>query len=169
MFWRVILSKIFLQKYSYNLSWLLLQKRTIEAGTTTACYFASLYTEASAILAKKVAELGQRAFIGKINMNTQRSDGYYESTEKSIKDTMAFIESVEQIGVNTFIFYFQYIVRRENNFRIFYRWKFLHHNYMKYIYCISQIVVESACETNYYTKICIELQHGINARVSKDC
>ncbi|CAL1685490.1 unnamed protein product [Lasius platythorax] len=73
-------------------------KRTIEAGSTTACYFASLYTEASAILAEKVAELGQRAFIGKINMNAPRNDGYYESTEKSIKDTMAFLESVEQIG-----------------------------------------------------------------------
>ncbi|XP_070161911.1 guanine deaminase isoform X2 [Polyergus mexicanus] len=73
-------------------------KRTIEVGTTTACYFASLYIEASAILAKKVAELGQRAFIGKVNMNAPRNDGYYESTEKSIKDTTAFVESVEQIG-----------------------------------------------------------------------
>ncbi|XP_029674307.1 guanine deaminase-like [Formica exsecta] len=73
-------------------------KRTIEVGTTTACYFASLYIEASVILAKKVVELGQRAFIGKVNMNAPRNDGYYESTEKSIKDTIAFVESVEQIG-----------------------------------------------------------------------
>ncbi|XP_050451815.1 guanine deaminase [Cataglyphis hispanica] len=73
-------------------------KRTIEAGTTTACYFASLYAEASMILAEKVAELGQRAFIGKINMNIPRNDEYYESTEKSIKDTIAFVESVERIG-----------------------------------------------------------------------
>lgn len=84
---------------------MLLQKRTIEAGSTTACYFASLYTEASAILAEKVAELGQRAFIGKINMNAPRNDGYYESTEKSIKDTMAFLESVEQIGVNANLYF----------------------------------------------------------------
>ncbi|KAM0726494.1 Guanine deaminase [Formica fusca] len=73
-------------------------KRTIEVGTTTACYFASLYIEACVILAKKVVELGQRAFIGKVNMNAPRNDGYYESTEKSIKDTIAFVESVEQIG-----------------------------------------------------------------------
>ncbi|XP_072746241.1 guanine deaminase isoform X2 [Anoplolepis gracilipes] len=73
-------------------------KRTIESGTTTACYFASLYTEASGILVEQAAELGQRAFIGKINMNAPRNDGYYESTENSIKDTMAFIESIERTG-----------------------------------------------------------------------
>jgi guanine deaminase len=78
-----------------------LQKRTIESGTTTACYFASLYSETSTILAEKAAELGQRAFVGKVNMNIPRDDGYWESTEKSIKDTMTFIESIERIGVNT--------------------------------------------------------------------
>ncbi|XP_011693826.1 PREDICTED: guanine deaminase-like [Wasmannia auropunctata] len=73
-------------------------KRTIEMGTTTACYFASLYAEASVILAEKTAKLGQRAFIGKVNMNAPRDDGYCESTEKSIKNTLAFIKSIEQIG-----------------------------------------------------------------------
>ncbi|XP_025075568.1 guanine deaminase-like [Pogonomyrmex barbatus] len=73
-------------------------KRTIGMGTTTACYFASLYAEASMILAEKAAELGQRAFIGKVNMNTPRDDGYCESTEKSVKDTLAFIKSIERIG-----------------------------------------------------------------------
>jgi len=70
-------------------------------GTTTACYFASLYAEASTILAEKAAKVGQRAFIGKINMNTPRKDGYCESTEKSIENTVAFIKSIEQIGVNS--------------------------------------------------------------------
>lgn len=78
-----------------------MQKRTIQTGTTTACYFASLYSEASVILAKKAAKIGQRAFIGKVNMNASRKDGYFESTEKSIENTMAFIEAIEQIGVNT--------------------------------------------------------------------
>ncbi|XP_011693824.1 PREDICTED: guanine deaminase-like isoform X2 [Wasmannia auropunctata] len=72
-------------------------KRTIEMGTTTACYFASLYTKASVILAKKTVELGQRAFIGKVNMSTPRDDEYYESVQESIKNTQAFIESIEQI------------------------------------------------------------------------
>lgn len=38
-------------------------------------------------------------------MNTPRDDGYYESTEKSIKATVAFIKSVEQIGVNAVSFF----------------------------------------------------------------
>jgi len=69
-------------------------------GTTTACYSASLYAETSTILAQKCSDLGQRAFIGKINMNAPRVDRYYESTEKSIETTKTFIEAVEKIGVN---------------------------------------------------------------------
>lgn len=72
--------------------------RTIATGTTTACYFASLYSQASVQFARRAAELGQRAFIGKVNMNIPREDGYYESTEKSIKDTVAFVDAVEKIG-----------------------------------------------------------------------
>jgi len=96
-------------KYPYNFSlysmYVLLQKRTLGTGTTTACYFASLYTKASTILAEKTAQLGQRAFIGKVNMNVPRDDGYYESTEKSIENTIAFINSIEQIGVNTNLYF----------------------------------------------------------------
>jgi len=69
-------------------------------GTTTACYSASLYAETSTILAQKCSELGQRAFIGKINMNARRDDGYYETTELSVENTKRFIEAVEKIGVN---------------------------------------------------------------------
>ncbi|KYN06027.1 PREDICTED: guanine deaminase [Cyphomyrmex costatus] len=73
-------------------------KRTIKMGTTTACYFASLYADACAILAQKTAKLGQRAFIGKVNMNTPRDDGYYENTLTSVIDTIGFIKSIEIIG-----------------------------------------------------------------------
>ncbi|XP_025269126.1 guanine deaminase [Camponotus floridanus] len=73
-------------------------KRTIQTGTTTACYFASLYTEASAILGQKCSQFGQRAFIGKVNMNDPRDDGYYETTEKSIETTKAFIEAIDKIA-----------------------------------------------------------------------
>ncbi|XP_039302579.1 guanine deaminase [Solenopsis invicta] len=69
-------------------------KRTISMGTTTACYFASLYTDATVLLVDKIGKLGQRAFVGKVNMNVPRDDGYYESTEKSIKDTTALINHV---------------------------------------------------------------------------
>ncbi|XP_011262743.2 guanine deaminase [Camponotus floridanus] len=73
-------------------------KRSLQTGTTTACYFSCLYTEASVILAEKCSQFGQRAFVGKVNMNVPRDDGYYESTDKSIESTLAFIKAVEQIG-----------------------------------------------------------------------
>lgn len=69
-------------------------KRTLAMGTTTACYFASLYRKASMILAQSVAHYGQRAFIGKVNMNVQRNDGYYESTAESIKNTVEFVNDI---------------------------------------------------------------------------
>jgi len=87
-----------------------LQKRTIQTGTTTACYFASLYTEASAILAQKCSQFGQRAFIGKVNMNDPREDGYYETTEKSIETTKAFIEDIDKIGVNANLYFISCIL-----------------------------------------------------------
>ncbi|KAK2589021.1 hypothetical protein KPH14_001864 [Odynerus spinipes] len=73
-------------------------KRTLAMGTTTACYFASLYTKASMILARAAAHFGQRAFIGKVNMNVHRTDGYCESTAESIKNTIEFINDILNLG-----------------------------------------------------------------------
>ncbi|XP_051170296.1 guanine deaminase [Leptopilina boulardi] len=72
-------------------------KRTLTMGTTTVCYFASLYKEASLILAQKAVKYGQRAFIGKLNMNVPRNDGYCETTKDSIADTIKFISDVEKL------------------------------------------------------------------------
>lgn len=69
-------------------------------GTTTACYFASLYGKASMELARSVAHLGQRAFIGKVNMNSHRDDGYYENTAESIKNTIQFINDILNLDVS---------------------------------------------------------------------
>nr|XP_012135079.1 PREDICTED: guanine deaminase isoform X2 [Megachile rotundata] len=73
-------------------------EQTIMQGTTTACYFASLYTKASVILGQQVIKLGQRALIGKISMNENRSDGYYENTEDSIKNINKFIEEINKLN-----------------------------------------------------------------------
>lgn len=69
-------------------------------GTTTACYFASLYGKASLILAEKAVLYGQRSLIGKVNMNSCQEDGYYESLENSIKETELFVENIQNIGVS---------------------------------------------------------------------
>ena len=68
-------------------------------GTTTACYFSSLYGESSLILAKKAAKHGQRALVGKVNMNNSSTGDYWETTENSIKNTKEFISGVQNIDV----------------------------------------------------------------------
>ncbi|XP_012280211.1 guanine deaminase [Orussus abietinus] len=73
-------------------------KRTISVGTTTACYFASLYGESSKILGQKAAQYGQRAFIGKVNMNNPHENGYFESTTESVSKTLEFIQAINEIG-----------------------------------------------------------------------
>ncbi|KAG7206141.1 hypothetical protein KM043_003533 [Ampulex compressa] len=73
-------------------------RRTINAGTTTACYFASLYAKASVILAQKAVEFGQRCLVGKISMNAARSDQYYENSEDSMRNIKEFINSILDIN-----------------------------------------------------------------------
>ncbi|XP_076292507.1 guanine deaminase isoform X2 [Lasioglossum baleicum] len=73
-------------------------KHTVALGTTTACYFASLYANASLILGKKAAKTGQRALIGKINMNSKRDDGYYETTQESIANLTKFIDDIIKLN-----------------------------------------------------------------------
>ncbi|XP_076548777.1 guanine deaminase isoform X1 [Osmia lignaria lignaria] len=73
-------------------------KQTVMQGTTTACYFASLYTKASVILGQEAGKVGQRALIGKISMNEKSDDGYYENTEESITNINRFIEEINELN-----------------------------------------------------------------------
>ncbi|KFB42696.1 AGAP005282-PA-like protein [Anopheles sinensis] len=68
---------------------------TIAHGTTTACYFASLYTETNKILVDEMLRQGQRGFVGKVSSNRMCPDFYIEScTEKSVEDNVDFIRYV---------------------------------------------------------------------------
>lgn len=63
-------------------------KKTLSCGTTTACYFATIHKDSSVILAEVCKKLGQRAFVGKVNMDRNSPEGYIEaSAEESLKDT----------------------------------------------------------------------------------
>lgn len=53
-----------------------LQRRTLDSGTTTACYFGTIHKNACNILADKVHLLHQRAYIGKVAMNQYSPDAY---------------------------------------------------------------------------------------------
>lgn len=50
------------------------------------------------------AQCGQRALVGKVNMDRESPDNYIEDTSKSIADTEQFIEFVEGMKV-TNLFY----------------------------------------------------------------
>ncbi|CAE6444620.1 unnamed protein product [Rhizoctonia solani] len=73
--------------------------RVLSSGTTTCCYFGSIHLEATKILAKIVHDKGQRAFVGKCNMDTNEVVPWYkdESAEKSIEDTLALIYFIRKV------------------------------------------------------------------------
>ncbi|KFY85634.1 hypothetical protein V500_08239 [Pseudogymnoascus sp. VKM F-4518 (FW-2643)] len=68
---------------------------SIKQGITTSCYYGSLHGDATKILADICLEKGQRAFIGKCNMD-QNSPAYYTdaSADDSLRVTKDFISHV---------------------------------------------------------------------------
>ncbi|KAL4075452.1 hypothetical protein J3A83DRAFT_4356789 [Scleroderma citrinum] len=70
--------------------------RVINSGTTTSCYYATLHLEATKILADVIHEKGQRAFVGKCNMDRNSPDYYVEpSAEESLESTEALIDYIQ--------------------------------------------------------------------------
>lgn len=68
-------------------------QRLLDSGTTTACYYASLHLDATKILAKVCTQRGQRAMVGKCQMDRNAPADYVEkSAAGSIQDTKAFIK-----------------------------------------------------------------------------
>ncbi|XP_028397678.1 LOW QUALITY PROTEIN: guanine deaminase-like [Dendronephthya gigantea] len=67
---------------------------TLSHGTTTAVYFATIQEEASVILAETASRLGQRAFVGKVNMDQNSPDYYREGTREYIAATKSFVNRV---------------------------------------------------------------------------
>jgi len=49
-----------------------------------------------------VADQGQRAFIGKVNMNYDTPEGYGETTEESYQMTEEFIKQIKELQVRHF-------------------------------------------------------------------
>ncbi|XP_034397680.1 guanine deaminase [Cyclopterus lumpus] len=67
-------------------------KRTLRNGTTTACYFATIHTDASLLLGKIANDFGQRAFVGKVCMDRNDSVKHYKETnQESQEETCRFI------------------------------------------------------------------------------
>ncbi|KAI0320127.1 Metallo-dependent hydrolase [Amylostereum chailletii] len=70
-------------------------RRIVDSGTTTCCYYGTLHLEATKVLADIVYEYGQRAFVGKCNMDRMSPDNYIEpSVASSIAATEKLIEHI---------------------------------------------------------------------------
>ncbi|KAJ8006009.1 hypothetical protein DPEC_G00123810 [Dallia pectoralis] len=70
-------------------------KRTLRNGTTTACYFATIHTDASLLLCEIANDFGQRALVGKVCMDRNNSyPNYKESLDESQKETIRFIDEL---------------------------------------------------------------------------
>ncbi|KAJ9133274.1 Guanine deaminase [Pleurostoma richardsiae] len=70
----------------------------LKQGVTTASYYGSLHGEATKILADTCLEKGQRAFVGKCNMNRNAPDYYRDaSAEESIRVTEDFIAYARKV------------------------------------------------------------------------
>ncbi|KAF9518675.1 hypothetical protein BS47DRAFT_1370984 [Hydnum rufescens UP504] len=76
-------------------------RRIINCGTTTCCYYATLHLEGSKVLADVVHEKGQRAFVGKCNMDRNSPPTYVESSpEISVEDTQKFIQHIQEFELD---------------------------------------------------------------------
>ncbi|THU85654.1 guanine deaminase [Dendrothele bispora CBS 962.96] len=72
--------------------------RIINQGTTTCCYYGTLHLDATKELANIVHSLGQRAFVGKCNMDRNSETYYVEpSWQSSVTDTRALISHIQNL------------------------------------------------------------------------
>ncbi|EKM82469.1 hypothetical protein AGABI1DRAFT_68112 [Agaricus bisporus var. burnettii JB137-S8] len=76
-------------------------RRSLDCGTTTSCYYATIHLEATKVLADIVNRLGQRAFIGKCNMDCKEENpDYYteEDAQTSLQETSALISYIRTLS-----------------------------------------------------------------------
>ncbi|KAI1818628.1 guanine deaminase [Poronia punctata] len=70
----------------------------LQQGVTTASYYGSAHAEATKILADLCLEKGQRAFVGKCNMNRNAPDYYRDATVRSsLDDTLDCIAHMRKV------------------------------------------------------------------------
>ncbi|MGR5133628.1 amidohydrolase family protein [Vibrio alfacsensis] len=72
-------------------------KTLLANGTTSAVYFASIHREPTELLAQTCLDVGQRAYVGKVNMdNAEQCPDYYREAniEQAIYETELFVNNV---------------------------------------------------------------------------
>ncbi|XP_016321602.1 guanine deaminase-like [Sinocyclocheilus anshuiensis] len=76
-------------------------RRTVKNGPTTACYFATIHTDASLLLGELADKFGQRALVGKVCMDSNSAvPQYKESPSECKEETDHFIKELLKKEVN---------------------------------------------------------------------
>ncbi|KAJ1985146.1 hypothetical protein H4R34_000223 [Dimargaris verticillata] len=70
----------------------------VQCGTTTAVYFGTIHTNSCCRLVDIVRRRGQRAWVGKVNMDRNAPEYYIETTERSVQETERFIDYVSEVS-----------------------------------------------------------------------
>lgn len=70
----------------------------LKHGSTTVSYFATIHNEACKVLVEVCREQGQRAYVGKVNMDRNSPPTYCEETQQSLRDTRGFVDHVLGLG-----------------------------------------------------------------------
>ncbi|GMF23549.1 unnamed protein product [Phytophthora fragariaefolia] len=70
-------------------------RRHLNNGTTTCSYFSTVHLDACKVLTDILEHVGQRGYVGKVNMDRNASSGLQEDTQASIDDTRAFVQYVQ--------------------------------------------------------------------------
>lgn len=73
--------------------------RHLRNGSTTCSYFATIHKEASQELVRIARDMGQRVYVGKVNMdrNGAQKIDYVETTTQSVEDTEEFVDHVQRL------------------------------------------------------------------------
>ncbi|KAI8333413.1 guanine deaminase [Chlamydoabsidia padenii] len=77
--------------------------RFLRNGTTTCSWFATIHLESCQRLVDVINKLGQRAYVGKVNMDQNSPEYYIETTDDSLENTKRFIEYTQQHSNNGLI------------------------------------------------------------------
>ena len=70
------------------------ESSSLRNGSTTVSYFATIHNEACKVLVEVCRAAGQRAYVGKVNMDRNSPPSYCEETQQSLRDTNAFVDHV---------------------------------------------------------------------------
>ena len=68
--------------------------RTLRHGTTSCVWFSTIHTDAAVQLGRIAAHLGQRSFVGKVNMDRNSPATYCETTSESLAETERFVTTM---------------------------------------------------------------------------